>query len=97
MDWEITERRSLGETNRCWSIGTRSIWDAYLKGQVETLIRRKPTETDGLKHYDDGSVESWYWVTSERIKTGFRILKNANINNNYKNRQVLGGADDIKE
>ena len=31
---------------------------AYLKGQVETLIRRKPTETDGLKHYDDGSAES---------------------------------------
>ena len=30
---------------------------AYLKGQVETLIRRKPTETDGLKHYDDGSSE----------------------------------------
>ena len=30
----------------------------YLKGQVETLIRGKPTETDGLKHYDDGSDES---------------------------------------
>jgi len=29
----------------------------YLKGQIETLIRRKPTETDGLKHYDDGSSE----------------------------------------
>jgi len=29
----------------------------YLKGQVETLIRRKPTETDGLKYYNDGSSE----------------------------------------